>query len=124
MERKSEKYNQAGEEEMSKDVIELAQKIMLALSNERELIGKYPNIFFGHYLINAENIAKICNEIDSLRNELAKYENMEPVAWGLFYGEHTDITKDPRMATVYRRNYESNPKRYDEFIPLYRHPNK
>ncbi|AOM39568.1 hypothetical protein [Xenorhabdus hominickii] len=94
------------EEEMNNDVIELAQKIMLALSNERELIGKYPNIFFGHYLINAENIAKICNEIDSLRNELAKYENMEPVAWknmvtGEIYTEFPQSNKTHCLAVLY-----------------------
>ncbi|MBE8598078.1 hypothetical protein [Xenorhabdus sp. BG5] len=111
---------------MRNDVIELAKNINLSLVNERELVGKYPNIFFGHYLINAENIVKLCTEIESLHKKLAEYENMEPVAWGLFANDvgYAEFTKDSCLAERWRNAYELSPGLYDDLFPLYRHPSK
>ncbi|PHM29106.1 hypothetical protein [Xenorhabdus budapestensis] len=110
---------------MSNDVIELAKKLRSSLENERELIGEYPTIFFGHYLINAENIVKICREIENLHKKLAEYENMEPVAYMIF-----DENFNEPMA--YKDNKEEAEQSLSfyrrvcccKIIPLYRHPNK
>ncbi|WP_426576019.1 hypothetical protein ACP179_15705 [Xenorhabdus stockiae] len=98
---------------MNNDVIELSKKLRSSLESERELIGKYPTIFFGHYLINAENIVKICREIENLHNKLAEYENMKPVAiYNIADGE------------VYKSIHDIGDNKSVFAVSLYPRPNK
>ncbi|MBE8597864.1 hypothetical protein IQ209_15515 [Xenorhabdus sp. BG5] len=71
-------------------------------------------------------IALDLNSYITTLKRLAEYENMEPVAWGVFANDvgYAEFTNDSCLAERWRNAYELSPGLYDDLLPLYRHPRK
>ncbi|CDM89192.1 hypothetical protein [Xenorhabdus bovienii] len=97
---------------MGKDVIE---KINTTLESAEEF--------------KSEGASTIILDLDvyiTILKRLAKYENMEPVAWGRITGMFRimDTTTLPVIVSEWIGFNESHPDIADDIFPLYRHPNK